>query len=123
MVKRATALSKASPDTPASVKASWLGHELGQFLGTEEGLVVVALDFDLVAGQGLGEGGALLMVHVHVVGLQCFLDLGADAPHRLRLLIGSCGTRPILVPRSLSNSLCLAPAISSPSSLMEPLTT
>ena len=62
-----------------------LGHELGQFLGAEEGLVVVALDFDLVAGQSLGEGGALLMVHVHVVGLQRLLDLGADAPHRVEV--------------------------------------
>ena len=62
-----------------------LGHEFGQFLGAEEGLVVVALDFDLVTGQSLSEGGALLMVHVHVVGLQRFLDLGADTPHRVEV--------------------------------------
>ena len=62
-----------------------LGHELGQFLGAEEGLVVVALDFDLVAGQSLGKGGALFVSHVHVVGLQCFLDLGADTPHRVEV--------------------------------------
>ena len=62
-----------------------LGHELGQFLGAEEGLVVVALDFDLVAGQSLGKGGALFVSHVHVVGLQCFLDLGADMPHRVEV--------------------------------------
>ena len=62
-----------------------LGHELGQFLGSEEGLVVVALDFDLVAGQSLGKGGALFVSHVHVVGLQCFLDLGADTPHRVEV--------------------------------------
>ena len=62
-----------------------LGHELGQFLGAEEGLVVVALDFDLVAGQGLGEGGALLVGHVHVVGLQRLLDLGSDTPHRVEV--------------------------------------
>ena len=40
-----------------------------------------------------------------------------------RLLIGSCGTRPILLPRSLSKSFCLKPEISWPSSLMEPPTT
>ena len=56
-----------------------------QFGGRDEGLVVVVLDIDLVTGKGLGQLGTLLVGDVHVVGGQCLLHLGADAPHRVEV--------------------------------------
>ena len=61
------------------------GGQIRQFLGAEEGLVVIALELYFVVGQSLGEFGTLFVVDVHVVGHQRFLDLGADAPHRVQV--------------------------------------
>lgn len=79
MVKLVTAL--------ADLDKSLLGRgdQIRQFLGTKEGLIVIALELHFVTGQGLGEFGTLFVVDVHVVGHQRFLVLGADAPHRVQV--------------------------------------
>ena len=60
-------------------------HQGGQFLGAQEGLVVLALEVHVLGHQRLGQRGTLLMRDVHVVGGQRLLDLGADAPHRVEV--------------------------------------
>ena len=124
LVKRATALSKASPDTPASVKAF-----LASVMSSGSSLAPRKVSSSLPLTSTSSPARALARAERFSWSTSMLLAFSASltwVPMRhtgLRLLIGSCGTRPILVPRSLSNSLCLAPAISSPSSLMEPLTT
>ncbi len=121
---RAMAVSSLSPDTPSLPRAS-----LAAFSSSGSSLEPRKVSSSSPLSSTSSPANAVARDERFSWPMSMLLATKASftcAPMRhtgLRLLIGSCGTRPILEPRSLSYSFCLSPEISWPSSLMEPPTT